>query len=72
VPNPSLGAICRQVCGLNDPLTDREPESDGSKLACLCIAIAALGITSVVVGLVGAMAVCEDVIYVIEVKLTPM
>ena len=50
-----------------EPLTEVGPESEAGKIIILCIAITALGITSVIVGLVGAMAICEDAVYAIEV-----
>lgn len=52
---------------MNDPLTTEVPESMLSKFMALAVAIAALGITSVIVGLVGAMAICEDTVSNIEV-----
>jgi len=55
------------VCGIADPLTNKQPKSEHAKIFALAIAIAALGITSVIVGLVGAMAICEETVAYIEV-----
>jgi hypothetical protein len=61
--------IIQTVCGLAAPLTGEAPKSDHAKIFALLIAVAALGITSVIVGLVGAMAICETTVAYIEVKL---
>ena len=56
------------MCGLASPLTNRQPESEHARLIALTMAIAALGVTSVIVGLVGAMAISADTVQFIEVK----
>ena len=49
-----------------DPLTNRVPSNNVGRLVSVAIAIAALGITSVVVGLVSAMAVCDQFVGWVE------
>lgn len=58
--------LVQTVCGLSSPLTARSPEGDQGKVIALVFAIASLGITSVIVGLVGHMSLCEDTIVAIE------
>ena len=49
-----------------DPLTNRVPSNNVGRLVSVAIAIAALGITSVVVGLVSAMAACDQFVGWVE------
>ena len=57
------------VCGLANPLTSAVPESDHAKVVALVFAVASLGITSVIVGIVGSMALCEETIDALETQL---
>ena len=61
--------IVQTVCGLANPLTSAVPESDHAKTIALVFAVASLGITSVIVGIVGAMALCEETINALETQL---
>ena len=61
--------ITQTVCNLAANLTPRQPESHGGKTIAVIFAIASLGITSVIVGLVGHMALCEHTIEMLEVQL---
>ena len=55
-----------QLCGLKTPLTDIEPDTEHGRIVALAFAIAESGISSVVVGLVGAMAIVGDLVYFFE------
>ena len=61
--------IVQTVCGLANPLTSAVPESDHAKVVALVFAVASLGITSVIVGIVGSMALCEETIDALETQL---
>ena len=61
--------LSQTVCGLAVPLTEEVPEGDTGKTVALIFAVAALGITSVIVGVVGAMALCEETIEALETQL---
>lgn len=40
-------AVFAQLCGLKDPLTTEEPETDHGRVVSMAVAIAASGVTSV-------------------------
>ena len=61
--NPSL---VHELTTWHRPLTLRSPEGDRGRVISLVFAISSLGITSVIVGLIGAMALCEQTIVAVE------
>lgn len=64
--------LLQTLCGLTTPLTLRTPDGDRGMVISLVFAIAALGITSVIIGLVGHMAICEQTIEAIEKRIREM
>lgn len=61
--------LVQTICGLSFPLTDRVPSHSSGKIIALVFAIASLGITSVIVGIVGQVALCDATISSLETQL---
>ena len=58
-----------QVTGIVQPLTNRSPATHEGKLITIIFAVTALSFNSVVIGMIGAMAICKDFVYMFETKL---
>ena len=54
------------MCGISNPITNVDPESTHGQFITLVVAIAALSISAVVIGLVGAMEACGNAVAWLE------
>ena len=58
--------LVQTICGLATPLTERVPEHSIGQVIALLFAIASLGVTSVIIGIVGQIALCNHLVDAIE------